>query len=188
VQKLLKYLKSIKDSVLTLSSFPEEGQPLFHAYSDADFANSPNHGKSIAGYTLFLGHGCFSWSSKKQGATADSTRSAKYFAAHAASKEIIWFCQLSDQLGFNLTSEPTIFYTNSNSAIFNINTMVINSTNKHIKVLYHWICKQIQLEHIKTEWILSKKNVADMFTKGLLGLQHWHLVGKLDLINLVAAR
>jgi hypothetical protein len=132
VQKLLKYLKSTKDSILILCGLPEEVQPLFHAYSDADFANSPDHSKSITGYALFLVHGCFSWSSKKQGATADSTRSAKCFAGHAASKEIIWVHQLSDQLGFNLTSEPTTLYTDSNSAISNIHTMTINSTNKHI--------------------------------------------------------
>jgi hypothetical protein len=188
VQKLLKYLKSTKDSVLTLGGLPEEGQPLFRAYSDADFANSPDHGKSITGYALFLGRGCFSWSSKKQGATADSTRSAEYFAAHAASKEIIWFRQLSDQLGFNLTSDPTILYTDSNSAISNINTMAINSTNKHIKVSYHWIREQVQLGHIKTEWVPSKENVADVFTKGLPGPQHRYLVDKLGLINLAAAR
>jgi hypothetical protein len=176
VQKLLRYLKSTKDSVLTLDGLPEEGQPLFHAYSDANFANSPDHGKLITGYALFLGHSCFSWPSKKQGATADSTRSAEYFAAHAVSKKIIWFRQLSDQLGFNFTSEPTIFYTDSNSAISNINTMVINSINKHIKVLYHWIRKQIQLGHIKTEWVPSKENVADVFTKRLLGPQHQHLL------------
>jgi hypothetical protein len=58
VQKLLKYFKSTKDSVLTLGGLPEEGQPLFRAYSDADFANSPDHGKSITGYALFLGRSC----------------------------------------------------------------------------------------------------------------------------------
>ena len=66
--------------------------------------------------------------------------------------------------------------------------MAINSTNKHIKVSYHWICEQVQLGHIKTEWVPSKENVADLFTKGLPGPQHRYLVDKLGLINLAAAR
>ena len=69
-----------------------------------------------------------------------------------------------------------------------MNSMAINPTNKHIKVSYYWICKQVQLGHIKTNWVPSKENVADLFTKGLPGPQHRYLVDKLGLINLVAAR
>jgi hypothetical protein len=65
--------------------------------------------------------------------------------------------------------------------------MAINSTNKHIKISYHWICKQVQPGHIKTEWVASKENAADVFTKGLPGSQHRYLVDKLGLINLAAA-
>jgi hypothetical protein len=71
---IIRYLKTTRNWVLTLGvkSAPME----LIGYCDADHANSPDHGRSISGYAMVLGKGYFSWSSKKQTATALSTGEA----------------------------------------------------------------------------------------------------------------
>jgi len=88
VIRIVRYLKTTRNWVLTLGgkSAPME----LIGYCDADRANSPDHGRSISGYAMVLGKGCFSWSSKKQTATALSTGEAEYYAVTHASHEVIW--------------------------------------------------------------------------------------------------
>ena len=71
VVHIVHYLRTTRDWVLTLGRKSTSVKLL--GYWDADHANSPNHGCSISGYAMVLGNGCFSWSSKKQTATALST-------------------------------------------------------------------------------------------------------------------
>ena len=57
-----------------------------------------DHGHSIPGYAMMLGDGCFSWSSKKQTATALSTGEAEYYAIFHAGHEVNWIQQLLAKL------------------------------------------------------------------------------------------
>ena len=62
---------------------------------------NPNHGHSISGYAMMLGNRCFSWSSKKQTATALSTGEAEYHATIHAGREVNWVQQLLAEIGFS---------------------------------------------------------------------------------------
>ena len=66
---------------LTLGGPLDTSLPLLTAYCDANFANSTDHSRSVSGCTMMIGYGCFSWSAKKQTATAGSTGEAEYYAA-----------------------------------------------------------------------------------------------------------
>jgi len=96
-------LKPQENWVLTLGgkSAPME----LIGYCDADHANSPDHGRSISGYAMVLGKGCFSWSSKKQTATALSTGEAEYYAVTHAGREVIWLRQSSQKSDLHPISE-----------------------------------------------------------------------------------
>jgi len=55
---IICYLKTTRNWVLTLGGKSATVDPL--GYCDADHANSPDHGRSISGYAIVLGSGCFS--------------------------------------------------------------------------------------------------------------------------------
>ena len=84
VIRIIRYLRTTRNWVLTLGGKSAAVQLL--GYCDADHANSTDHGRSISGYAMILGNGCFSWSSKKQTATALSTGEAEYYATTLAMK------------------------------------------------------------------------------------------------------
>ena len=55
---IICYLKTTRNWVLTLGGKSATVNPL--GYCDANHANSPDHGRSISGYAIVLGSGCFS--------------------------------------------------------------------------------------------------------------------------------
>ena len=85
---IVRYLRTTRDWVLTLGRKSASVELL--GYCNADHANSPDHGHSISGYAMVLSNGCFSWSSKKQTATALSTGEAEYYTVTHAGHEVIW--------------------------------------------------------------------------------------------------
>jgi hypothetical protein len=95
---IIRYLKTTLNWVLTLGGKSVAIELL--GYCDADHANSLDHKRSISGYAMVLGNGCFSWSSKKQTATALSTGEAEYYAATHAGREVLWLRQLLMEIGF----------------------------------------------------------------------------------------
>jgi hypothetical protein len=113
VIRIVRYLKTTRNWVLTLgrNSTPIE----LIGYCDADHANSPDHGHSISRYVMILGKGCFSWSSKKQTATALSTGEAEYYTVTHAKRKIIWLRQLLTEIGFapHIRTTPHIDNTSS---------------------------------------------------------------------------
>ena len=69
LKQVMRYLKGTSKLELVLGG--KQGGGL-ETYSDADLA-SQEHQHSISGYTIFMGKGTVSWSSKKQGIVALST-------------------------------------------------------------------------------------------------------------------
>ena len=88
VISIIRYLKTTGNWVLALGGKSAAIKIL--GYCDADHANSPDHGRSISGYAMMLGNGCFSWSSKKQIATALSAGEAEYYATVHTGREVNW--------------------------------------------------------------------------------------------------
>ena len=117
--------------------------------------NSTDHGHSISGYAMMLGNGCFSWSSKKQTATALSTGEAEYYATTHAGREVLWLRQLLTEIGFAPTIGTTLHIDNT-SSIHMIETpdQVTNRT-KHINIAYHWIREEVQKQSIKPVYVPS---------------------------------
>ena len=67
---------------------------------------------------MMLGNGCFSWSSKKQTATAFSTGEAEYYVTTHAGREILWLRQLLAEIGFSPSIGTTLHVDNTSSTVF----------------------------------------------------------------------
>jgi hypothetical protein len=77
VHRIIQYLRGSPGREL----FFPIGSPLcLVAYSDADWARSPDTRRSITGWCMFLGDSLISWKSKKQARISKSSTESEYRA------------------------------------------------------------------------------------------------------------
>src|SRR6266487_5661781 len=131
------YLKGMRNYILSLGG---KDVPLeLTAYCDSDLGTSKDHGRSISGSTIFLGKGCFLWSSKKQTVVALSTPEAELYADVQTGCDIIWMRQFLTKIGFPQKA-PTVLYMDANSAIDIIgNEAKVSARTHHIEIRHFWI-------------------------------------------------
>ena len=172
VKRIIRYLKGTQDYSLTLGGPLDTSLPLFTAYCDANFANSTDHSRSVSGCTMMIGYGCFSWSAKKQTATAGSTGEAEYYAAFQAGKQVVWLRELLSKIGFRQLI-PTPLNIDNNAAMRMIETPdEVSDCVKHVRISYHWIREAAQCQKLTPVCVDTKVNIADIMTKALPGPRH----------------
>ena len=119
----------------------------------------------------------FSWSPKKQTATALWTSEAEeYYAITHVRHEILWLCHLLAELSI-IQTNPTILHINNTAAIHILTRPDEMSTQTcHICLSYFWVKDEIVRKQITPQHIISAKNTTDIFTKGLSTNTHRHFV------------
>src|SRR5438477_7422032 len=173
-KRIFRYLKGTRDYTLTLGGKMNEIK--LSAYSDSDFGMSKDHGRSIAGSALFLGSGCFHWSSKKQQAVALSTPEAELYAAVNTGRDVIWMRQLLEELQ-TAQSSATALYMDANSAIdIMLNEVKVSRRTRHISIRHFWIREKTRAKDFIPEHVSSENNAADIFTKPLPNRDHQRLI------------
>jgi hypothetical protein len=96
-----------------------------------------------------------------------SSTEAENAAAVEATKEIIWFRQLLEELGFPQV-KPTLVFADNASMI----TLAEDYSGNHKRVKHYltrvnFMIEQVRLGSIEFEHVISEKNVADILTKPL---------------------
>ena len=137
-------------------------------YVDAAYATHPDS-KSHSGYCFSLGDTLamfYSRTFKQTNVTLSSTE-AENAAAVEATKEIVWFRALLEELGFPQL-EPTLVYADNASMITLANDFSGNHKRvKHYMTRINYMIEQVKLQSIKFEHVSSEDNVADILTKPL---------------------
>ena len=136
------------------------------AFSDADFAGDRDERKSTSGCVIMLSMGPVLWFSRRQSVVAQITTEAEYIASSTAVREIVWLRRYMSEIGFRC-EEPTEFFVDNKGAIQLAKYPACNRSTKHIEIKFHFIRDQIELKRIKLEYVKSKEQLADIFTKGL---------------------
>ena len=88
-------------------------------FCDADWANDKGKGEkrhSVSGNVFFLQSGPFSWSSKKQELTAESTTEAEYISLWLAGRQSTWIRSILEAVGLPM-EKPLHIMSDSQSAI-----------------------------------------------------------------------
>ena len=135
---------------------------------DAAYAT---HGdsKSHSGYCFSLGNGggmFFSRTVKQTNITLSSTESENS-AAVEATKEIVWFRQLLEELGFPQL-DPTVVYADNASMITLAEAYSGNHKRvKHYLVRINYMIEQVKGLVIRLQHVPSEDNIADILTKPL---------------------
>jgi hypothetical protein len=135
-------------------------------FSDSDWANCLDTRRSVGGYVCSLSSGAISWAVRKQKVVAASSCEAEYIAAFETAKECIWLCTFLDTIGYCQTSPTTISCDNTATKTLPEDPL-LHSRIKHIDIKYHFLRERIQSADLHLNYINTKHNVTDMFTKAL---------------------
>nr|KYP41500.1 Copia protein [Cajanus cajan] len=134
-------------------------------YSDSDFAGCKIDRKSTSRTCHFIGSALVSWHSKKQNSVALSTAEAEYVAAGSWCAQILWMKQQLSDFGLSLDHIP--IKCDNNSAINLSKNPVLHSRTKHIEIRHHFLRDCVQKGDCVLEFVETKNQLADIFTKSL---------------------
>jgi hypothetical protein len=167
VKRILRYLKGTTEYGLW---YPKGNQLDLYAFTDVDWAGCVDDRKSTSGATFYLGGCLVSWSSKKQSTVSLSTAEAEYIAAANCCTQVLWMKQMLSEIHIHYDAPIPIFCDNT-SAISISKNPVMHSKTKHIPIKFHFIREQVLSNIIKLEYVGTKDQIVDIFTKPLPKMQ-----------------
>eukprot|EP00253_Pinus_taeda_P014343 PITA_14343 len=162
-KRVLKYLKGTQDFGL---KYTQVGTFRLIGYSDSDFDGNKETRVSTYGYAMSLGSGVVSWRSRKQSVPADSTTEAEYVAVAEATKEIVWFKKILEDLQVNQVHSTPLMIDNTSTTKLAKNPKFHDRT-KHINTKYHLIRHHVEAKTIHLRHCSTNEQIANIFTKAL---------------------
>ncbi|KAK9696674.1 Reverse transcriptase (RNA-dependent DNA polymerase) [Popillia japonica] len=196
LKRILRYIKATIDYQLLYTK--DVSSSALVGYADADWARD-NDRKSTSGYLfkvygntviwrskttsgyLFKVYGnTVIWRSKKQSTVALSTTEAEYVSLCEASVEACWVRKLLLELSVD-TGIINIFEDNQ-STIKSVKNPD-QKRLKHMEVKLNFIKQKVEQGIIKVEYISSREQLADVFTKPLCKTLFKYCIVNLGLCN-----
>jgi hypothetical protein len=116
--------------------------------------------------TFYLGECLVSWLSKKQSSIYLSIAKAEYIAVVTCCTQVLWMKQTLTDIQVEY-DDPIPIYCDNTSAINISKNPVMHSKMKHIPIKYHFLREQVVEKNIRVEYVGTKEQVADIFTKPL---------------------
>ncbi|CCF54119.1 hypothetical protein NDA11_004501 [Ustilago hordei] len=178
---LLKYLNQMSEYQLQLGGeMTKHTSQLVVMYTNMNWVSDPTNGhRSTSGAITFV-YGCLvSWKSHVQKCIALSAVEAEFFAALEAAQEALFFSYLLRDLG--VPNVKPVLHMNSQGCIQVSRDAAKHWKLKHIDTRYYSIRDHVQDGDIVIEYVQTAKNVADVLTKPLTGLDTLKLAGLIGL-------
>lgn len=168
VKRIFRYLKGTKLEGIV---FKVQKNLNIEAFSDSDFAGDKNQRKSTTGILIKFADAPIIWKSKLQKSVALSSMEAEYIAASETAKSAVWIDRLLKELNiFDSNYTPKIYIDNQ-SAIKLIGNPMFHEKSKHIETRFHYIRNLVEEGKCFVEYIPTKLQEADLFTKGLTSIR-----------------
>ncbi|MEQ5220399.1 Ty1/Copia family ribonuclease HI, partial [Morganella morganii] len=142
--------------------------------------------KSTSGFAVFLGSNMVSWMCKKQRTVARSSTEAEYKAIADVCAEVTWVVSLLRELGYSNISTPKLWCDNLGATYLCANS-IFHARTKHVENDYHFVRDKVAAGDIQVNFISTKDQVADIFTKALPGPRFAFLRDKLQVTSLPCA-
>lgn len=163
IKRILRYLRGTLSLGLRIS---KSSSMMVSAFSNAYWTGCPDDRRSTGGFVVFLGSNLICWSAQKQATVLRSSTEAKYKALANATAKIMWIRKLLDELGVSHPSAAQLWCDNIGATYLSDNP-VFHARTKHIEVDYHFVREQVAQRLLEIQFISSKDQVADGFTKSL---------------------
>ena len=116
------------------------------------------------------------------GLPSQSTTEVEYVATTINCTNIVWIKQLLKGMKED-SIEPITLYCDNTSATNISQNHVMHTKTKNIAIKYHYVRELVQDKEVKIEYVNSKEQIADIFTKALPKDAHEYLRGKLGVIS-----
>ncbi|CAI7926380.1 unnamed protein product [Closterium sp. NIES-53] len=152
-----------------------EGKLFLTCFTDATWASEKDDSSSVGGYICVVGGGPVSWRSKKQTETALSSVESEYMAMFHGVKEVIWLRRLLEEIGQE-KKVATPLFCDSKGALGMARNAVLHGLNKHMRIKWHWLRKEVKRGTVNPIYIKTHQQPADFLTKRLADEPHWRCV------------
>jgi hypothetical protein len=164
---VLRYLAGTRDIGLTFggSGGVSAAEPLV-TFTDSDYASCKDTRRSRTGYVLLLYGGAISWCSQLQKVVSHSSAESEYIACSAAARETVWLRRVCSDLQLPIIG-PVPVNVDNQAAIHMASNSSDTARTKHIDVCYHFLRDMAARRTIRTVYVNTHANPADMFTKAL---------------------
>lgn len=146
--------------------YPKSEDFTLKAYKDVDWAGSIDDKKNTSGNAFFLGNSLVSWLSRKQASICLSTVEVEYIATTSCCTQVLLMRQTLKDLKVEYDHPISILCDNTSAINFSKNPLM-NSRTKHIPIKYHLLREQVIEQHVKMEYVPTKEQIVDIFTKPL---------------------
>ena len=103
--------------------------------------------------------------SKKQNSVSLSTTKVEYIVARNCCSQLLWMKKLLSDYG--ISQDTMVVYCDNSSVIDISKNPVQHSKTKHIEIRYHFIRDLVERKIVTLEYIPTKCQNADIFTKPL---------------------
>ena len=146
------------------------------------FVDSKIDKKSTSGTCQFIGTALVSWYSKKQNSVALSTAKVEYISADSCCAQILWMKQQLSDYGILLDHIP--IRCDNKSAINLSKNPVQHSRTKHIEIRHHFQRDHVLKGDCVLEFVDTKNQLADIFTKPLPKETFFSIIRELGLLDI----
>ncbi|GKA07049.1 zinc finger, CCHC-type containing protein, partial [Tanacetum coccineum] len=176
ITRVLHYLRYSRDYGLHYDRHPA----VIEGYSDANWISDIKDSRSTSGYVFTLGGAAISWKSSKQTVIAKSTMESEFIALDKCGEEAEWLRQFVEDIPRWPKPVTAIsIHCDSKSAMGRAKSTMYNGKSRHIRRRHNSIRQLLSTGVISIDYVASKDNIADPFTKGLsreLVIEHEHVV------------
>ncbi|KAG7585392.1 Retrotransposon gag domain [Arabidopsis thaliana x Arabidopsis arenosa] len=184
IHKILRYLKGTIGQGLFYGADPTFD---LRGFSDSDWGTCPDSRRCVTGFAIFVGNSLVSWRSKKQDVVSMSSAEAEYRAMSVATKELIWLGYLLTALRVPFRS-PAYLYCDNVAALHIASNSVFHERTKHIEFNCHKVRECIEAGILKTMFVRTDNQLADILTKPLYPSLFRENNSKLGVLNIYEAQ
>ena len=101
----------------------------------------------------------------------------------ATTREMVWLQSFVQELG-STTPMSMPMPCDNHAAIFISRNLAFHKRTMHIEIECHFICDKVLMGVISTPHVSSLDQLADIFTKSIIGVSYYYLGSKLGMFDL----
>ena len=178
VMLAIKYLAGylIRTVQFKITVLRSSSPDVFHHFTDA---NHYGGGRSQTGVLVLLNGAPLHWRSNRQPVTADSPAVSEIYALKEGVKDGRLIQWVAEEMGINVEYPFVINVDNSQARSFQGDTCPNSKIRGSIDMREAWVQEMRDQSVVKTEHVPGHENLADVFTKCLMGPKFNAIVEKI---------